>query len=44
MKYSCVDSFSNDGTYEKALELADKVIRREYIHSASQKNWAMFLN
>ena len=32
-----VDSFSNDGTYEKALELADKVIRREYIHSASQK-------
>lgn len=36
-----VDSFSNDGTYEKALELADKVIRREYIHSASQKNWAI---
>lgn len=36
-----VDSLSNDGTYEKALELADRVIRREYQYSASQKNWAI---
>jgi len=36
-----VDSYSTDGTYEKALELATKVIRREYQYSASQKNWAI---
>ncbi len=36
-----VDSFSTDGTYEKALELGTKVIRREYQYSASQKNWAI---
>lgn len=36
-----VDSFSTDGTYEKALELATKVIRRDYEYSASQKNWAI---
>lgn len=36
-----VDSFSTDGTYDKALELATKVIRREYQYSASQKNWAI---
>ncbi|SRR5690606_10178075 len=36
-----VDSFSTDGTYEKALTLATKVIRREYEYSASQKNWAI---
>ncbi|MBT8265845.1 MAG: glycosyltransferase family 2 protein [Bacteroidia bacterium] len=36
-----VDSFSTDGTYDKALELATKVIRREYEYSASQKNWAI---
>lgn len=36
-----VDSYSQDGTYEKSVELADKVIRREYINSASQKNWAI---
>ncbi|HLT52286.1 MAG TPA: glycosyltransferase family 2 protein [Flavobacteriaceae bacterium] len=36
-----VDSFSNDGTYDKALELGTKVIRREYHYSASQKNWAI---
>lgn len=36
-----VDSLSTDGTYEKALELATKVIRREYQYSASQKNWAI---
>ena len=36
-----VDSFSTDGTYEKAQELATKAIRREYKYSASQKNWAI---
>lgn len=36
-----VDSFSTDGTFEKAKELATKVIRREYHYSASQKNWAI---
>ena len=36
-----VDSFSSDGTYEKALELATTVIRRDYQNSASQKNWAI---
>lgn len=36
-----VDSNSTDGTYELALEFADKVIRRDYINSASQKNWAI---
>jgi len=36
-----VDSFSTDGTYEKAHKLATKVIRREYQYSASQKNWAI---
>lgn len=36
-----VDSCSTDGTYEKAKELADKVVRREYQYSASQKNWAI---
>lgn len=34
-----VDSLSTDGTYEKAQELATKVVRREYEYSASQKNW-----
>lgn len=36
-----VDSFSTDGTFERAQELATKVIRREYAYSASQKNWAI---
>ena len=36
-----VDSFSTDGTYEKAQELASKVIRRDYKYSASQKNWTI---
>lgn len=36
-----VDSFSTDGTYEKALELATRVIRRDYEYSSSQKNWAI---
>lgn len=34
-----VDSFSTDGTYEVALEMADRVYQREYKHSADQKNW-----
>lgn len=36
-----VDSYSTDGTYEKAKQLATKVIQREYQYSASQKNWAI---
>lgn len=36
-----VDSYSTDGTFEKAKELSDKVIRRDYQYSASQKNWAI---
>lgn len=36
-----VDSYSTDGSYEKAVELSDRVIRREYQYSASQKNWAI---
>ncbi len=36
-----VDSFSNDGTFEKAQELASKVIRRKFEYPASQKNWAI---
>ncbi|EDP71892.1 glycosyl transferase, family 2 [Flavobacteriales bacterium ALC-1] len=36
-----VDSYSNDGTFKKAQELADRVIRRKYEYSASQKNWAI---
>lgn len=36
-----VDSFSTDGTYEKAKATGNKVIRREYKYSASQKNWAI---
>lgn len=36
-----VDSYSTDGTYEKALELGVKVLRRDYEYSASQKNWAI---
>ncbi|MGJ5642188.1 glycosyltransferase family 2 protein [Formosa sp. S-31] len=35
------DSYSTDGTYDKACKLATKVIRREYQYSASQKNWAI---
>ena len=35
------DSYSTDGTFEKANELATKVIRRNYEYSASQKNWAI---
>lgn len=36
-----VDSYSTDGTYEKAKALADNVLRREYDCSAYQKNWAI---
>jgi glycosyltransferase involved in cell wall biosynthesis len=36
-----VDSFSNDSTFEKAQELATKVIRRKFEYPASQKNWAI---
>jgi len=36
-----VDSYSNDGTFEIAQELATKVIRREFEYPASQKNWAI---
>ncbi len=35
------DSFSNDGTYEKALSLGAKVIRRKFNYSADHKNWAI---
>jgi glycosyltransferase involved in cell wall biosynthesis len=36
-----VDSYSDDGTFEKASQLATRVIRRKYEYSASQKNWAI---
>ena len=36
-----VDSFSTDGTFEKAQELATKVIRRKFEYPASQKNWVI---
>ncbi|MBT8271411.1 MAG: glycosyltransferase family 2 protein [Bacteroidia bacterium] len=36
-----VDSFSTDGTYEKARALASRVIQREFDYSAAQKNWAI---
>lgn len=36
-----VDSFSTDGTFEKAKALNTKVIQRAYQYSASQKNWAI---
>ena len=36
-----VDSFSKDGTAEKARELGATVIQRAYDNSASQKNWAI---
>lgn len=36
-----VESYSTDGTYEKAQELATKVIRRKFQYPASQKNWAI---
>ena len=36
-----VDSFSTDGTFEKAKTLADKVIQREFDTYSQQKNWAI---
>ena len=36
-----VDSFSKDNTVFLAKPLANKILQREYIHSASQKNWAI---
>ena len=36
-----VDSFSKDKTIELATKLADTILQREYINSASQKNWAI---
>uniref|UniRef100_UPI0040479BB4 glycosyltransferase family 2 protein n=1 Tax=Mariniflexile sp. TaxID=1979402 RepID=UPI0040479BB4 len=36
-----VDSFSTDGTYEKAIDLGVKVIQRPFDYAASQKNWAI---
>lgn len=36
-----VDSFSTDGTYEKAQTLADVVLQRKFDYPSSQKNWAI---
>ncbi len=36
-----VDSFSTDRTLEIARPYASRVIQREYVNSASQKNWAI---
>ena len=36
-----VDSFSTDNTLELAAKFHPRIIQREYINSASQKNWAI---
>ncbi len=36
-----VDSFSNDGTLEICHEYGARIIQREYVQSAKQKNWAI---
>lgn len=36
-----VDSFSSDGTLAIAEQYADRILRREYVNSANQKNWAI---
>ena len=36
-----VDSFSTDGTYEKAMKKATRVLRREFDYFSAQKNWAI---
>ncbi|HET6374026.1 MAG TPA: glycosyltransferase family 2 protein [Candidatus Polarisedimenticolia bacterium] len=36
-----VDSFSTDRTLEIARRYTDRIIQREYVNSASQKNWAI---
>jgi glycosyltransferase involved in cell wall biosynthesis len=36
-----VDSFSTDRTLEIAQQYTDRILRHEYINSATQKNWAI---
>lgn len=36
-----IDSFSSDDTVERASALADVVVRRDFVHHAEQKNWAI---
>ena len=36
-----VDSFSDDDTVERACAKAEHVYRREFLHHADQKNWAV---
>jgi len=36
-----VDSFSTDDTVKLARPLVDTILQREYVNSASQKNWAI---
>jgi glycosyltransferase involved in cell wall biosynthesis len=36
-----VDSFSTDGTADRARELGVRVVQHEYVNSATQKNWAI---
>ena len=36
-----VDSFSTDRTLEIARRFTDRIIQRDYVNSASQKNWAI---
>lgn len=36
-----VDSFSTDGTLDKAKQFPVKILQREYVNSANQKNWAI---
>ena len=36
-----VDSFSTDGTFEKATSLGVKILQREFDYPAAQKNWAI---
>ncbi len=36
-----VDSFSTDRTLDIARRYTDRIIQREYVNSASQKNWAI---
>jgi glycosyltransferase involved in cell wall biosynthesis len=36
-----VDSFSTDGTGDRARELGLRVVEHEYVNSATQKNWAI---
>lgn len=36
-----VDSYSTDGTYERALEKSTRVLRRAFDYFSAQKNWAI---